>query len=112
MAQNFDDVQKLGKDHLDNAVKAMTVLTKGYQAIAAEMVDYSKKSFEDGSATIEKIAAVKSLDKVIEVQSDYAKAAYEASIARATKIGELYTDLCKEIFKPYEAAFGKLVPAK
>ncbi|MGU9980714.1 phasin family protein [Phreatobacter sp. HK31-P] len=112
MAQNFEDVQKLGKDNLDSAVKAMTVLTKGYQAIAAEMVDYSKKSFEEGSATIEKIAAVKSLDKVIEVQSDYAKAAYEAAVARATKIGELYTDLFKEAFKPYEAAFGKFAPAK
>lgn len=112
MAQNFEDVQKLGKDGLDNAVKAMTALTKGYQAIAAEMVDYTKKSFEDGSASIEKIAAVKSLDKAMELQSDYAKSAYEAAVARATKIGELYTDLFKEVFKPYEAAFGKLVPGK
>lgn len=112
MAQNFEDVQKLGKDGLDNAVKAMTALTKGYQAIAAEIVDYSKKSFEDGSASIEKIAAVKSLDKAIELQSDYAKSAYEAAVARATKIGELYTDLFKEVFKPYEAAMAKFTPAK
>jgi len=112
MAQNFEDVQKLGKDGLDNAVKAMTALTKGYQAIAAEIVDYTKKSFEDGSASIEKIAAVKSLDKAIELQSDYAKTAYEAAVARATKIGELYTDLFKEVFKPYEAALAKLTPAK
>lgn len=112
MAQNFEDVQKIGKDGVDNAVKAMTALTKGYQAIAAEMVDYSKKAFEDGSATIEKIAAVKSLDKAIEVQSDYAKASYEAAVARATKIGELYQDLMKEVFKPYDAAFGKFAPAK
>jgi phasin family protein len=112
MAQNFEDVQKLGKDGLDNAVKAMTALTKGYQAIAAELVDYTKKSFEDGSASIEKIAAVKSLDKAIELQSDYAKSAYEAAVARATKIGELYTDLFKEVFKPYEAAMAKFAPAK
>ncbi|AVO45214.1 phasin family protein [Phreatobacter cathodiphilus] len=112
MAQNLEDVQKLGKDGLDNAVKAMTALTKGYQAIAAELVDYTKKSFEDGSASIEKIAAVKSLDKAIELQSDYAKSAYEAAVARATKIGELYTDLFKEVFKPYEAAMAKFAPAK
>ncbi len=76
------------------------------------MVDFTKKSFEDSSATIEKIAAVKSLDKAIEVQSDYAKGAYEAAVARATKIGELYTDLMKEAFKPFEATFGKFAPAK
>jgi phasin family protein len=112
MAQNFEDVQKFGKENLDSAVKAMTALTKGYQAIAAEMVDFTKKSFEDSSATIEKIAAVKSLDKAIEVQSEFAKSAYEAAVARATKIGELYTDLMKEAYKPYEAAFGKFAPAK
>ena len=112
MAQNFEDVQKFGKENLDSAVKAMTALTKGYQAIAAEMVDFTKKSFEDSSATIEKIAAVKSLDKAIEVQSEFAKSAYEAAVARATKIGELYTDLMKEAFKPFEATFGKFAPAK
>ena len=111
MAQNFEDVQKLGKDGLDSAVKAMTALTKGYQAIAAELVDYTKKSFEDGSASMEKIAAVKSLDKALELQSDYAKSAYEAAVARATKIGELYTDLFKEVFKPYETAMAKFAPA-
>ena len=52
MAKNFEDVQKFGKENLDSAVKAMTALTKGYQAIAAEMVDFTKKSFEDSSATI------------------------------------------------------------
>lgn len=112
MAQNFEDVQKLGKDGLDNAVKSLTAFSKGYQAIAAELVDYSKKSFEDGSAAFEKLATVKSLDKVVELQSDYLKAAYEAAIARATKISELYSDLFKEAYKPYEAAFGKLAPAK
>ena len=112
MAQNFDDVQKFGKENLDNAVKSLTAVSKGYQAIGAELVDYTKKSVEDGSAIFEKIAAVKSLDKLIELQSDYAKTAYETALARATKIGELYSSLLKEAYKPYEAAFGKFAPAK
>lgn len=112
MAQNFEDVQKLGKEGLDSAVKSMTAVTKGYQAIAAEMVDYTRKAFEDGSTAFERLATVKSLDKLIELQSDYLKTAYEAALARATKIGELYSELLKEAFKPYEATFGKLTPAK
>jgi phasin family protein len=112
MAQNLEDVQKLGKERLDSAVKSMTAVSKGYQAIAAEMVDYTKKSFEDGSAAMEKLATAKSLDKLIELQSDYMKAAYEAAVARATKIGELYQELFKEAYKPFEASLGKLTPAK
>lgn len=112
MAQNLEDVQKLGKEGLDSAVKSLTAVSKGYQAIAAEFVDYTKKSFEDGSTAMEKFATAKSLDKLVELQSDYVKAAYEAAIARATKIGELYAELFKEAYKPYEATFGKLAPAK
>lgn len=109
---NVEDFQKLGKDNLDSAVKSMTAVSKGYQAIAAEVVDHSKKSFEDGSAVLEKLFAAKSLDKAIEIQSDYAKTAYEASVARVTKIGELYTDLAKEAFKPYEGIVSKFAVAK
>ncbi|QCI68615.1 phasin family protein [Phreatobacter stygius] len=112
MLQNFDDVQKLGKDGLDRTVKSLTAVTKGYQAITAEVVDYAKKSFEESSAAVEKFAAVKSLDKAIELQSTLVKSAYETAVARATKIGELYSDLAKEIYKPYEGVFGKAAAAK
>jgi hypothetical protein len=71
------------------------------------MADYSKKTFEDGTAAIEKLFGAKSFDKAIEVQTAYAKTAYEGFVAEATKIGELYADFAKEAFKPFEAAVAK-----
>ncbi len=43
---------------------------------------------------------VKSVEKAFEVQSEYVKTAYECFVAHATKIGELYADLAKELYKP------------
>lgn len=108
----FDELQKLGKENMDLALKSFGALTKGVQAIAVEVADYSKKSFEDGAATLEKLAGVKTLDKVIEVQTDAAKSAYEAYVSRATKISELAAELAKETFKPVETAFQKAAAAK
>ncbi|NJL07532.1 MAG: phasin family protein [Methylacidiphilales bacterium] len=110
MFQNFDEIQKLGKENADLAVKSVSAVTKGVQAIAVEMVDYSKKSFEQGSAAAEKLLGAKSLDKAMEIQTDYVKAAYEGMISQATKLGALYTDLAKEAYKPYENVLGKLTP--
>jgi phasin family protein len=107
MFQNFDDVQKLGKEGVDRAVKSLTAVTKGYQAIAAEVVDYARKSVEDGTAAVEKLATVKTVDKAIELQTTLAKSAYETAVARVTKLGELYSDLAKEAYKPYEGLFSK-----
>jgi Phasin protein len=62
----------------------------------------SKRSFEHGAKAMENLLGVKSLDKAIEVQSEYAKAAYEGYVAHATRLGELYVKLAKEAFKPYQ----------
>ncbi len=108
--QQFETVQKLSKDNVDAALKAFGAVSKGVQTVAAEIGDYSKKSFETGTATIEKLVAVKSLDKAFEVQGEYLKASYEAAVAQATKLGEIYASVAKEAYKPYESLFAKAAP--
>jgi len=53
------------------------------------------------------LLGVKSLDKAIEVQTDYAKNAYEGFVSQANKLGALYADLAKETYKPFEAIVAK-----
>ena len=112
MVTNMDDFQQFGKDNMDAAMKSFGALSKSVQAIAVEMADYSKKVFEQGTAATEKLIGAKSLEKAIEVQSDYAKSAYETFVAEATKLGELYADLAKEAYKPFETHFGKAASVK
>ena len=107
MIKNIEDVQKISKDNMDATMKSFGLLSKTTQAIAAEVVDYSKKSFEDGSKVMEKLLGAKSLDSAIQIQSDYAKSTYDAFVAQATRFGELYTNLAKDAFKPVEAAVAK-----
>ena len=107
MVKNLEDLQLVGKENVDVALKSFGALSKGTQAIAVEVADYSKKAFEDGTAALEKLFGVKSLDKAIEVQTEYAKTAYEGFVAEATKIGELYVDCAKQAYKPYESLFAK-----
>lgn len=107
MINAFEDIQKYGKENLDLAIKAFGVQQKGVQAIASEVADYSKKTVEAGSAQFEKLLGVKTLDKAIELQAEFAKASYEGYVAHATKVGELVTELAKEATKPLETIFAK-----
>ena len=50
----------------------------------------------------------KTLEKAIEVQSDFLKTSYEGFVARSGKFSELYADLAKEAYKPFEGYFGKV----
>ena len=97
---------------MDAALKSVGVYSKSMQAIAIELADYSKRVFEQGTAATEKLVSAKSLDKAFEVQSEYVKNAYEGFVAQATKLGELYADLAKEAYKPFENQFGKFASVK
>jgi hypothetical protein len=110
MNKNFDDIQNMSKANADATVQSFEGVTKATQAIAAEIADYSKRSFEHGARAAEKLIGAKSLDKVIEVQSEYAKTAYDSYVSEVTKLGELYTDLAREAFKPYQSFVARVTP--
>jgi phasin family protein len=107
MVTGVEELQKFNKDGLDTAMKSFGTLSKGVQAIAVEMADYSKKSYEDGSAALEKLMGVKSLDKALEVQTEYMKSAYEGMVSEMSKLGEMYVDLAKDAYKPFEGIIAK-----
>ena len=102
-----DPMQKFGKEGMDMAMASFGAWTKNAQAIASEVADYSKKSFEDSTAAWEKLVSAKSLEKAMEVQSEYLKSSYEVFVAQSTKLGGLYADLAKEAYKPFERMLGK-----
>ncbi len=105
--QTYEDFSKYGKEFADSGLKSLAFLSKGAQAIAVEAGDYTKKSIEAGSAHVEKLLSAKSLDKVIELQSDFARQSYEAFVAEFGKIGELYAELTKDAYKPFESIVAK-----
>ena len=111
MFSKIEDAQKFGKEQMDAASASAATWTKGVQEIAVQTSDFSKKSFEQTQGFVEKLIGVKTLDKALEVQTEYAKQAYEGLVAQSTKIGELYTSLIKEAFKPVEQAYAKVQSA-
>lgn len=114
MTSNFDkfgEFQKFGRGQLEAAGTAAASLAKGFQTIAAETTDYSKKSLEANAAYAEKLLGAKSLDNAIQIQSEYVKSACESFAAQTAKIGELYANLAKESFRPVESMMAKIQAA-
>lgn len=108
---NFESFQAFGKEQLEATAASASSVTKSLQAIAAEAGDYSKKSLEQNTAFVEKLLTVRKLDEAVALQQDFAKSAYEGFVSQMTKMGELYTGLAKEAFKPVETAMAKVKAA-
>jgi len=102
MNKKFENVQKLGQSNVDSTMRMFGDWNQNWQAIAAEMGDYTKRSFEEGSATLEKLMASKSVEQAVQIQTSYAKRAYDDYMQLMTKIGGIYTNMAKEAYKPVE----------
>ncbi len=102
MNQQIETLQKFGKSSLEANLKTLADVAEGAQAVAAQTTDYVMKSLEHSNSAFGKLAGVRSLDKVIEVQSAYAKQAYEGFVAHSTKTRELYAQLAKKVFDRYQ----------
>jgi hypothetical protein len=82
----IEDIQSYGKEQLETFAASASNLQSGVQAIATAYGDYAKKSFEDTKSFVEKLSGVKSLDKAIEAQTEFARSSYETFVAETQKI--------------------------
>jgi hypothetical protein len=104
----LEDFQKFSKDQIEAFTAASTTLSKGLQDIASESTDYSKKAFVAGTAMYEKLLGARSVESAVQIQSEFAKQAYEGFVAQATKVSELYTRVATDVFKPVTSAYTSL----
>lgn len=107
-----DQMQKFGKDGMDMAMASFGAWTKNAQAIAAELADYSKKSFEGSAAALEKLMSAKTIEKAMQVQNEYLRSSYEDFIAQSSKLGGLYAELAKDAYKPFEGILSQAASMK
>ncbi|GFO82953.1 phasin family protein [Methyloceanibacter sp.] len=106
-----NDFQKLGKDGYDAVVRSYGEVNKGFQEIGTSLSDYSKQAFADATAAFEKLVGAKSLEHAIEIQSSYAKAAYDKWVREMTKVSEMYVSVARDAYKPVEKAVAKSTAA-
>jgi hypothetical protein len=79
----------------------------GLQTIATAYRDYTRKSLEDAQSYVEKLSSVRSLDKAVEVQTEFAKQAYETFAADSRKICGLYGEYFRQALRLPRSPFDR-----
>ena len=72
------------------------------QTIANAYEEYTRRSLQESRSLVGKLMGVRSFDKVIELQTEYARQAYVNFVAESQKICELYNELARQIWRPWE----------
>ena len=102
MINGFENVQKVGQDNINRAVESFSALSRGWQALAVETADFSRKSFQDGAAHVETLLGTQTFDRAVKAQTDFVTTAYENAVGQAARLGEIYLGVAKDVAKPFE----------
>ena len=105
----MSEMSAYSKKNLEAVVASVTAVTKGAETLGARAIAYSKKSMEDQVAAAKSLAGAKSLQEAVELQTAFAKSAFETYVAEVNKMGETVAASMKESMSPINERVTALV---
>jgi phasin family protein len=105
----FGELNTHSKKNLEAVVASVTAATKGVETLGAHAMAYSKKSMDDNVAAAKTLATAKSVQEVVELQTTFAKTAFEAYVAEMNKMTEIVAASFKDSLSPINERVTALV---
>lgn len=103
--KGLEDATAFGQETMDAIKKSSEVASKAAEGLNAELSAYSKKSFEEGVAAVQDMAAAKTVTELFEKQAAFAQFSFDTFVKQATKMNEIYSASAKEISAPLADRF-------
>jgi len=98
------EYQRAAESGFEAVSRSFSEANKGFQVLASEITDFSKRRFEDVFRAWEQLLHARSFPDVVQVQTLYAQKAYEAYTSEMSKLGEMYMGVVRNASKPAEEA--------
>ncbi len=102
MMDTFSDMQRLSQTNVANALQVWGDWNRNMQSIASEVGNYQRRSLEDGTEVLHRLMAAKSIEQAFEIQTTYARRAYQTYLDEMNKIGGLYAGMARDAMRPLE----------
>ena len=101
-----EELTEFTKGNVEALVASGKAAAKGAEALTQEVAEYGKKSFEQATQTLKGIAAAKSPADFFQVQSDYAKGAFDGAVAQASRLSEAWMKLAGDVVQPISSRYA------
>jgi phasin family protein len=97
---SLGEMNAASKQNMEAVVESVTAATRGAEALGAQAMAFSKKNWEDGVAVAQSLQGAKSVQEVVEIQSNWAKSALEAYLGEVTRWSDTVSASMKDSMKP------------
>jgi phasin family protein len=101
-----EELNDFNKGNLEAVVESGRVAAKAAEQLSREAAETARKNFEQATAALKNLAAVKTPTEFFQLQSDYARSAFDQLIAETSKNSETMLKLAGDIFQPISNRFA------
>jgi hypothetical protein len=101
------EAQERMQSGFEAASRSLTEANRGFQTMAAELTDFSKRRWEDVFRAWEQLLRARHLGDMVEAQTQYAQRAFDAYTSELAKLGEMCVDMMRDASKPVEEGSRK-----
>ncbi len=108
-AKGMSSVTEFQKAALEALMASTGTLTRGVERAASDQSAFLKAAYEDGVAVIKATASSKSLQEVIDIQSEYVRTQTAKNLSQFSKLSEHWVTTAKEVSEPLTEQYGALV---
>lgn len=105
-AKLFQEIGELNKGNVEAVVESSRRAAKGVETIAQNAAEYARASFERQTAALKSFAAAKSPTEFFQLQSDFARSAFDSLVAETSKNSEAALKIAGDVFQPISNRFA------
>jgi phasin family protein len=99
----FGEMSAQSKLNLEALTESASIATEAAQTLSAQAAAFAKTSIEEQIATARKLAGVRSIQEAFDIQTTYAKSAFDAYMAEANRWSEAVQATTAQAWKPINA---------
>jgi len=96
----FDGIATNSKLNLEALADSVGAAAEAAQSLSAQAAAYSKRALEDHVSVAKRLAAAKSVQEAFDIQTGYAKSAFEGYLAELTRWSDSYAASVQRSMKP------------
>lgn len=108
-AKSLNSFADFQKGSLEALMSSASTVAKGFEGAASAQAGFVKEQYEETVALAKAAASSKSVQEAIELQSEFAKTAFERNLGLVTKLADHWNGVAREASEPLTKRYGEFV---
>jgi len=109
MNKSFEQMADFQKESLDAMMSAASSFAGNIEKMSSEQTEFTKSSFDEGMKAAKAIAACKSPQEALDVNTEFFRTAFERNMAQFNKMTEMLMSTSKDAVEPLTDSYNHFV---